>query len=57
MAVLLHSTDPRLAAEELSGMYEDLAVQAEILHRLLSDMGPLGDEYSDADEYDETDDA
>ena len=57
MAVLLHGTDPRLAAEELSGMYEDLAVQAEFLHRLLSDMGPLGDDYSDAEEYDENDDA
>ena len=53
MAVLLHSADPRLAAEELSGMYEDLAIQADTLHRLLGALGPMGDDYDDVEEYDD----
>jgi protein-serine/threonine kinase len=50
MAALLPNASNRLMADELGGLYENLAIQADILHAYLSSMGPLGD--NDDDEWD-----
>jgi hypothetical protein len=50
MAALLPNASNQLMADELGGLYENLAIQADILHAYLSSMGPMGD--SEGDDWD-----